>query len=231
MAISIDIAWVLTVFLVSLRIGAFLMMNPLFSGASALVSVKVLFSVALSVMLVGAQITPPAMHLPSLPEAVAASAGEVLTGAMLGFGMFAAFSVFSLAGKLIDVQSGLGLGAIFDPVTRSGAPLFATLLNLLAATVFFGMDGHLAMMRGLSFSLQHMPPGTFFSNMAALPVEAMTQQFGLIFSLGMALAAPVLFCLFLTEGALAVVSRVLPQMNVLVVGAPAKSPWLSVCWR
>jgi flagellar biosynthesis protein FliR len=222
MDISIDTVRVLTVFLVSLRIGAFLMMNPLFSGASAMVSAKVLFAVALSVMLVGAHITQPAMISLTVHEVVAAGAGEVLTGALLGFGMFAAFGVFSMAGKLIDVQSGLGLGAIFDPVTRSGAPLFSTLLNLLAVAVFFGMDGHLAMMRGLSFSLQHIPPGKLFSTMAQLPVVAMTHQFGLMFSLGAALAAPVLFCLFLTEGALAVVSRVLPQMNVLIVGAPAK---------
>ena len=144
---------------------------------------------------------------------------EVVTGAILAFGVFAAFGSFSVAGKILDVQSGFGIGSVFDPVIRAGAPLFSTMLNLLAVAVFFGMDGHHALLRGIAFSVQQVPPGTGLPDI--LP-EVVIRQFGMMFSLGVVLIAPVMFCLFLVEVAMAFVSRVLPQMNMFVVGVPVK---------
>lgn len=43
-----------------------------------------------------------------------------------------------------------------------------------------------------------------------------------MFGLGLALAAPVVMCLLLVDLALGVVSRNLPQMNMLVLGVPLK---------
>jgi flagellar biosynthetic protein FliR len=81
------------------------------------------------------------------------------------------------------------------------------------------MDGHHAFLRGIAFSVQQLPLGAGISVVAA---EAMIRQFGLMFSLGAALIAPVMFCLFLVESGLAVLSRVLPQMNVFIVTMPVK---------
>jgi flagellar biosynthetic protein FliR len=43
-----------------------------------------------------------------------------------------------------------------------------------------------------------------------------------MFSLGVALIIPVMLCLLLTETALSIMSRVLPQMNIFIVGVPVK---------
>lgn len=219
MAVEIDPAWMMAVFYTALRIGVVLVMTPVFSGLKGMVTVRVLFTLALAVLLV------PALHLPSSPGALAmgpvvlVGLAELANGATLAFGVFAAFGAFSLAGKILDIQSGFGIGNVYDPVTQASVPLFASLLNLLAVAVFFGMDGHHALLRGLAFSLQQSPPGTGFGGIA---LEAVIRQFGLMFSLGVALIVPVMFCLLLAETALAVVSRVLPQMNVFVVGVPVK---------
>lgn len=219
MAVDIDPAWLMAVFYTALRIGVVLVMTPIFSGLRGMVTVRVLFTLALSVMLV------PGLHLPPSPGTLAmgpvvlAALAEVANGATLAFGVFAAFGAFSLAGKILDIQSGFGIGNVYDPVTQAGAPLFASMLNLVAVAVFFGMDGHHALLRGLAFSLQQSAPGTGFGGIA---LDAVIRQFGLMFSLGVALIVPVMFCLLLAEAALAVVSRVLPQMNVFVVGVPVK---------
>jgi flagellar biosynthetic protein FliR len=47
-------------------------------------------------------------------------------------------------------------------------------------------------------------------------------QFGLMFSLGVMLIVPVMLCLLLVEVGLAVIARVLPQMNVFIVVVPVK---------
>jgi flagellar biosynthesis protein FliR len=219
MAMDIDPVWAVAVYLITLRLGVLLIMTPIFSNLSSFITIRVLFTLALSVVLVsGLAIKPTSIAL-TLGALISASIAELVVGAALAFGVFAAFGAFSVAGKILDVQSGFGIGSIFDPVTRAGAPLFSTMLNLLAVTVFFGMDGHHAILRGMAFSIQQIPPGAGFS---AIQIDAVVKEFGAMFSLGVALIAPVMFCLLLVEAGLAVVSRVLPQMNVFVVGIPVK---------
>ncbi len=219
MSIALDPAWMMTVFLVSLRIGVLLMMSPVFTGLNGLVTVRVLLTLMLSALLVsGMKISPTPVVLDLGPVMVAAMM-EVFVGATLAFGVMAAFGAFSVAGKILDIQSGFGMGSVYDPVTRAGAPVFATMLNMLAVVIFFSMDAHHAFLRGIAFSLQEVAPGAGF---AALHPEAVIRQFGLMFSLGVSLIVPVMLCLLLVEVGLAVVSRVLPQMNVFIVLIPVK---------
>jgi flagellar biosynthetic protein FliR len=219
MTINVDPAWMMAVFLVSLRIGVLLMMSPVFTGLQGLVTVRVLLTLMLSAVLVsGMQIAPAPMALAIGPVLLAALM-ELAVGATMAFGVMAAFGAFSVAGKILDVQSGFGIGSVYDPVTRAGAPVFATMLNMVAVVVFFGMDAHHAFLRGIVFSLQQVAPGT---GLAALDGGAVIGQFGLMFSLGVALIVPVMLCLLLVEVGLAVVSRVLPQMNVFIVLVPVK---------
>jgi len=219
MVVDIDPAWMLAVFFTAVRLGVLLVMTPVLSALNGLVTVRVLLTLSLSALLVsGLGLRAPAMPLDVVPVIFYALA-EMVTGLTLAFGVFTAFGAFAVAGKILDIQSGFGLGNIYDPVTRSGAPLFATMLNMVAMIAFFGMDGHHAMLRGFAFSLQQVPPGSGFRE---LDLEAVLRQFGLMFSLGVALIIPVMLCLLLTETALAIMSRVLPQMNVFVVGVPIK---------
>lgn len=219
MSVDIDYAWMVAVFCTAIRLGVVLVLSPVFTGLTGLVTVRVLFTLALSAALVaglGTRAPPVPLELGAL---LLAGLAEAVTGLTLAFGVFAAFGAFAVAGKILDVQTGFGLGNVYDPVTRAGAPLFATLLNMVAVAVFFGMDAHHALLRGIAFSLRQVAPGAGFR---ALDVEAVIRQFGLMFSLGVAMVIPVMLCLLLAETGLAVVSRVLPQMNVFVVGVPVK---------
>lgn len=223
MVLNLDLTPVLAVFLLSLRIGVLLVMTPIFSNLTKLVSIRVLMTLVLSVAMVWGQSLggqPLWQHLSlDLGSVLMGAIGEVVLGSVLAFSVFAAFGVFSLAGKIVDIQSGFGLASVFDPVTRASAPIFSHMLNLLAVTVFFSLDGHHALMRGIAFSVQQLPPGTLLKS---LPMAAVLRQFGLMFSLAVALIAPVMFGLFLVESGMALLSRVLPQMNVLVLGVAVK---------
>ena len=219
MAVDIDAAWMLTVCLTAVRLGVVFLLTPVLSGLQGIVTVRVLLTLALSALLVsGLETRAVQVPFDVVPLALAMVA-ELVTGLTLAFGVFAAFGAFSLAGKALDIQSGFGIGNVYDPVTRAGAPLFATLLNLVAVVAFFGMDAHHALLRGLAYSLQQVPPGSGFHR---LDLDAVVRQFGLMFSLGIALIIPVMLGLLLVETALAIVSRVLPQMNVFVVSVPVK---------
>ena len=220
MVVTVEPGWAMSLFLVALRLGTLLLLSPVFSGLGSLVTVRVLLTIGLSAVLVSGLGPHPGAGMALAPGALLLAAmGEVWIGATLAFGVFAAFGAFSVAGKILDIQSGFAIGSVYDPVTRAGAPLFSTLLNLVGVAVFFGLDAHHALLRGLAFSLAQVAPGAALVQLSAEPV---IRQFGLMFSLGVALIVPVMLCLLLVEVGLAIISRVLPQMNVFFVMIPVK---------
>ena len=143
MLLNIDQGWLVQVCLASIRIGMLFILTPIFSNMRGVTTARVLLVLALSVAL-AANLAPAPRGLDlEYGPLLAAGAAEVVTGGVLAFGLFAAFSAFSVAGKILDIQSGFSIGSVYDPVTGGGAPVFTTVLNLAAVALFFALDGHL----------------------------------------------------------------------------------------
>jgi flagellar biosynthetic protein FliR len=150
-----------------------------------------------------------------------AAGSELALGATLGLGILIAFGAFAVAGRLLDVQVGFGLAQVFDPVSRHQIPVLNAAFNQIGVLVFFLLNGHHALLRGVVLSLEKFPLGAAWS-ISASSDAVMGQMTGL-FMLGFALVAPVVFCVLLVELALGVVARNLPQMNMFVIALPAKT--------
>lgn len=219
MKATVEIAWIMTVALVAIRLGALLILTPIFGGANVPAQFRVLFVVGISALIVtGLGVGPSVVPL-SLSGFLAAAATEVALGAVLAFGIFTAFASFLLAGRIMDVQVGFGVASLIDPANRTPSPLIGTFLNLMAVALFFAIDGHHLLIRGLVFSLEQVPPGTLLSQ---IDPGAVVAQFGSMFVYAVALAAPVIFAILLIDVVLAVVARTMPQVNVFIVGLPLK---------
>lgn len=93
-------------------------------------------------------------------------------------------------------------------------------MTYAGVVVFFLINGHHVLLRAIGYSVEVFPVGRLWQ--PAHAAEAIFVQAGALFSLGFALAAPVAFCLLLTELALSMVARNLPQMNMLALGFPVK---------
>lgn len=210
--------WALAVLLLSARIGTVFLITPVPFGQAAPVVVRVMTTTGLSALLIVGMDVELAPILQGTGSIVLSMLSEAIAGAVLAFGILAAFASFHLAGKVLDVQIGFGIANVLDPITRAQTPMLANALNLLAVAVFFGMDGHHALIRGMAYSLNQVPLGAWH----AWSANAAVRQFGLMFSLGLVVVIPVFSCLFLVEIGNAILSRVLPQMNALVLIVPVK---------
>src|SRR4030095_6402774 len=112
--------------------------------------------------------------------------------------------------RLLDFQFGFGIANLIDPVTRTQAPLIGTGLQMLAVVLFFVADGHHLLARALAFSLEQFPPGR---SVLELHFAAVVARFGVMFPLGLAIAAPALLAVLLLDMGFAMISRTMPQMN------------------
>ncbi len=219
MAIHFDPAWVCAVLLCALRVGAALGLTPILQSMGLPVRVRAMLVLAFSLLLAGSVPGAGTAALPDLGGLIAAACRELALGALMGFGIHTAFAAFAFAGNALDIQSGFNIANAIDPITHSQSPLLATLLSMVGLALLFATDMHHALLRALAWSLEQIPPGAAFTLPGPM---VLARQFGTVFALGLVLAAPVLFCLFLLEVALAVLSRNLPQMNIFVLSAPVK---------
>jgi len=217
-------ATAIAVFLLSLRLAAIFAGTPLLAAAAVPSLVRVLLAMAISVAItLGLHTQSSAIDLRGpLGAGALLQAGltELALGATLALGVHLAFAAFALAGELLGVQMGIGLAQVVDPTSSAQVPLLSSVFGQLAVVVFFIGDGHHALLRGVVFSLERFPLGRPWPIDAAL--APVLEQVAGIFSLGFALAAPVVLCLLLVEVALGVVARNLPQINMIAMGIPLK---------
>jgi flagellar biosynthetic protein FliR len=214
--------FVLAVFLLSLRLSAVFLLTPVLYAFSVPATARLLLVIGLSA---GLALGIPAAQTHELlvmdgGQLLAASLKELALGATLALGILTAFAAISMAGRFIDVQVGFGIAQVFDPVTQRQVPVLTSAFDKLGVIVFFLVDGHHALLRGLAYSLDRFPLGRTWPLEAAAPL-VIKQVVGL-FALALGLAAPVVICLLMVELALGVVARNLPQMNMFVVGIPIK---------
>lgn len=219
---SVDLLpWILSVALLTVRLTLALALSPALSAYGVPATVRIALTLALAT-LTFAYRTP-------LPEAAvwAADPGlliapvliECIVGALLGLGVHLVLAALALAGRLMDVQIGFAMGSVFDPVTRTGSNVIGSITTLLGITLLVASDAHLQLAQLLSQSIDAFPLGRLppLNDPMRLMLAA-----GTMFTLGLSLAAPVAVALLLTDLAIGVASRNMPQINVLVLALPVK---------
>ncbi len=160
---------------------------------------------------------PQPLPAEPLPFALLA-AGELAIGLMLGFVMTIAFAAIQVAGEIMDMLTGFAVVNVFNPALGTQVPIFGFFFFLLAALYFLAINGHHMMILALASSFQSVPPGGFVAN-PELMAEVSTWG-GAMFRDGVMMAAPVGGALLLAYITMGLLSRIVPQINLFVVGFP-----------
>jgi flagellar biosynthesis protein FliR len=218
MSARIDMDWLLQTLLVSLRLGALLWASPLLALGRVPARVK-----GMAVLVFSAGLVSIALGEAPVPASVGAllvaAISELLVGALMAFGLACAFGALQLGGRLMDLQIGFGVASLINPSSEEQEPLLGTLLLMTGVMTFWLVDGHHWLIRGIVESYTWFPLGNAPAEIHVGPVVA---QFGLMFTLGVVLVAPVLTVLLLLDVAFAMAARTMPQLNVFLLGIPIK---------
>ncbi len=205
--------------LVLSRVAGLVLAAPLFASVLIPMRLKILLCCAVSLAvfpMVAAQVRVPL----TLATAVVGMVGELMIGLFVGFGVSLVFLGVELALELVGHQSGLGLGASFNPLFEATSTAAGELFQLLLILVFLCVGGHRALVRGLLDSFATLPPLSVrvTEDLAAVLVDLLTLSFQLAIRVG----GPTLLALMLALVTLGFVSRTLPQLNLFTVGFPLK---------
>lgn len=202
--------------MLSARVSGLLLVAPVWSMRAIPRAVRGAFGVVLTVTLLP---TVPGSAVPeellALPIAIAS---ELLFGVAIGLAAGLFVYAAHVAAEVIAVQMGLSIASILGPTLTGASPGMAELQNLMALAVYVTVGGHLMLLMGLSSSLHSIRLGVSVDLVTGGSV--LVAMVGGLFSAAVRVAAPVMVALVLTNIALGITGKAVPQLNVLMLAFP-----------
>jgi len=202
--------------LVFARVAALVMTAPVFGTSQVPKRFRALLALALAALVTPLQ-TLQLTHSPRTPvDYLLLTIGETLVGATIGVGITLLLTGLQVAGQIINQMSGLQLADVLNPDLKENVPIFSQLLYYVALAVFVTIGGHRRVMTALldSFALLPAGGGTMPTDLG----EMLTTLAALSFRLGVQAATPIMVAMLLATLVVGLVSRTLPQLNVMNLG-------------
>lgn len=203
--------------LVAARVGAMLMAMPFFGSRIIPTVPKIGLGLLIAFILL-----PTIENLPTPPEGwlyIVAIGQEVLVGAIAGFSANIVFTAINMAGTLVGMQLGIGLENMAMADDNRGSTL-EHVYTLLATLLFLASNSHHQVLLGIQGLFGLVPVGGFATN-NLMPEKLISLSAGM-FSIAIRIALPIMGTLLLADVALALLAKIVPQMNIFYLGLPVK---------
>jgi flagellar biosynthetic protein FliR len=204
--------------LVLCRVGGLFVLAPIFSGRMIPMQAKLIVAGAISFALM--PLVTAGAAIPTGLSVVPLMIKEMLVGLGLALALGAISAAVQFAASLLDTMIGFSFSTLVDPMTQAPSAILGQFYSLFSVLVFLMIGGDRLMIEGFTASYALIPVGKVPS-VTQLGTLA-TTDLGQIAVVGLEIAAPVLIALTLVDIAFALIARTVPQMNVFVVGLPAK---------
>lgn len=202
-----------------LRISALLLTAPIFSLDAITVRIRILFAVALT-LVVYPLVQWPVID-PVTPRGLYEIFNQILIGALMGLMLQIVTAALVVAGQAIAASLGLSMANMIDP-NVGNVPIISQFLIIMSTLMFVGMGGHTVAIAIILESFRSLPIGQSLVGETALP--NLVAWSGLMFSGALLLALPIMASLLFVNVGLGIVTRAAPSLNIFAVGFAAMIP-------
>ena len=202
--------------LLTVRTSGLVLTAPLLGSVEVPARVRALLALSLALLVAPVQLARGTSYPTTLIDYLVVAGSELAVGAILGLGVALVFTGVHLAGQIVAQTSGMQLADVVSPGFDTSVPVFSQLLYLVTLATFALVGGHRQLLGALLDSFAAIPPGQAIS--AESITEALVTLLSQSFILGIRAAAPTMTALLLATLVLGLISRTLPQLNVMVLG-------------
>jgi flagellar biosynthetic protein FliR len=205
--------------LVSSRVAGMTAVSPVFANRFILAPTRVALTLLLAMlMLPAAQVAPGATEGAAF---LVACVLELVVGLVIGFLSQLVFAVLQMAGAMLDLDMGFSMAQILDPVSGHSDPILGTFFQTLALTLYFLMNGHHWLLRGLADSFTAIPAGGLVGS--SLGFQHVVDLFGQFLAFAVQMVLPFIAVMLMATVVLAAVNRAVQQLQILQTGMGLKS--------
>jgi flagellar biosynthetic protein FliR len=208
-------------FLIFIRVVAILFLFPFFSSRLIPVLSKAGLSLAITIILF------PVVHLNETVEFPAnlwglfqLIASEFTVGMILGLMVEIFFEGVKIMGQLVGFQTGFAITNILDPQSGTQVSILSNMSYLVAVVLFLMLNGHHIMLNAIKESFNIINIGSLNLNMQIF--ETIINSVGEMFVLAIKIGAPAVAALLFTKAAFGLITKLIPQMNIMIVAFPVQ---------
>lgn len=199
-----------------IRITGFFLIAPFFGDQSLPAEVRILLSLAFTLLCAPLIGEVPAVN-PFSVGAVLLTLTQLAYGAMLGFALLIFFTIYTMAGQAISMQLGLAMAVMNDPSSGVSVAIIGRFFQILCSLLFLAFDGHLVVLALFKESFVVFPIDM------VMPYESfdhILKMVGWMFSAALMLAIPAICVMQISQVTFGFMNKAAPSFNVFALGFP-----------
>jgi flagellar biosynthetic protein FliR len=201
----------------SLRVGAFLVAAPFFSGRMVPLQIRIVFSFCLGFWIMGT-VQFPELTILLGPKLILIIMQELFIGLTVGLILTICFAAVTLAGEKVAATSGLAFASQVDPNGGGQSPVISQIFYLFLTVVFFSVNGHLMLLGAFYKSFEFLPLGQFTGYDAF--ISAGLSASDILFRWAAIIVLPIVIVLLFVNIAIGFITKSAPQLNLFSFGFP-----------
>lgn len=206
--------------LILVRVSFFIYVAPFFAMSNTPNRVKIGFAFFLSYLLFQALDHNEVVYNSVLGYAIIVLK-EAVTGILIGWGAQLCMTITSFAGSIADMEVGLSMVSLMDPMTRESAT-FTGVFYQYVFTLFLIISGmYRYLLQALIDTFTLIPVSGAVFHMDSL-LESMIRFMGDYIVIGLRICLPIFCVMLLLNCTLGILAKVSPQMNMFAVGMQMK---------
>jgi flagellar biosynthetic protein FliR len=210
-------AWMAAYLWPLLRIGACLMVAPIFGARFVPGRYRIILAGAITLLV--APLLPPVPDVsPFSGPGLVITAQQIIIGVAIGFVLQIVFDALAMGGQLLANTMGLSFAFNVDPLRGASAPVVGQFYTLIATLTFLALNGHIAIIEVLVDGFRDLPIGT--SGLGTDGYWQIVQWGSQLFRGALMVSLPGLTALLIVNLAFGVVSRAAPSLNLFAIGFP-----------
>ncbi|MBM3724264.1 MAG: flagellar biosynthetic protein FliR [Acidobacteria bacterium] len=175
---------------------------------------------ALAVTLALFPVWPRIVEAPGLGTMVVWLVADLAFGLAVGLAVACLADAMVLGAQVFGLQAGYSYASSIDPSSQADSTVLQVISQLTGNLLFFTLGLDHFVIRTFAASLERHPPGTFQAGAAV--GEALVRLTSEIFVTGLRIALPVVALLVMVDVALALLSRINSQLQLLSLAFPVK---------
>ncbi len=207
-------------FLILIRVSVILFMFPFFSSRIVPVLTKAGLALTITIILFPVVDNQMFEFPDKLFGMVQLILSELVIGIILGLLVQTFFEGVRMMGQLVGFQTGFAIANIIDPQSGIQVSIFSNMAYLLAVVLFLLLNGHHILLSAMRESFEIMPVGSLGLNKEMF--EKILPIYGDMFVIAIKLGAPAIAVLLFTKVAFGLITKFIPQMNIMIVAFPVQ---------
>jgi flagellar biosynthetic protein FliR len=210
-------AWVALYLWPFVRIGACVMVAPVFGAVFVPARMRIVLAAAIT-LLVAPLLPAQPLVAPLSAAGLIVTVQQMIIGVAIGFVLQVVFDSLAMGGQLLANSMGLSFAFNVDPLRGASTPVLGQLYMLLVTLTFLALNGHLTVLETLVDGFRTLPVG--LDGLGANGLWQIGLWGGQIFRGSLVVALPGLTALLIVNLAFGVVSRAAPTLNLFAIGFP-----------